>query len=135
MRDNEKFLNKKSVRAIISGSVIALVLIILMFVICSFAILNMTSFPHKLIVYIICGILAIGGFAGGYITGRINKSSGILYGVTTGIVIFFIVFLAGLSSVLSGFTLFTILKLAILVISSAIGGILGVNKKEKLHIK
>lgn len=131
----QNFLNKKSIKSIIIGVIVGIFTTIVLFLIIGFAITKMNSYPEKIINYVILAILAVGGFFAGYVTGRIYKSSGILYGAVTGIVLFLIVFLAGINSITGGATLFTLYKLAVLVITSAIGGILGVNKKDKIHIK
>lgn len=132
---NEKFFNKKSIKAVITGALSGIVAIILLFFIVGFAVTKMNSYPEGIINYVLLTILGIGGFLSGYITGRIYKSSGLLYGAVTGVVIFIFIFIAGLGSIANGVTLFTLYKLAVLVITSALGGILGVNKKEKIHIK
>lgn len=131
----ENFINKKSVRAILFGVASGIISIIILFLIVGFAVTKLDSYPASIIDYVILGILIIGGFIAGNVTGRIYKSSGILYGAVTGIVLFLIILLAGISSIANGATLFTLYKLAILVVSSALGGILGVNKKDKIHIK
>ena len=131
----EKFFNKKSIKAIIFGVVTGIISIIILFLLIGFAVTKLDSYPASIIDYVILGILVIGGLFAGYVTGRIYKSSGILYGAVTGIVLFLIILLAGISSIASGMTFYTLYKLAILVISSALGGILGVNKTDKIHIK
>ena len=137
MRQNnvDKIFNIKSIRGIIAGSIVGIITIIALFLLLSVVIMQLDTYPHQIINYLILGILGISGLFAGYIAGLINKISGLIYGGITGLAIFVLVFIAGLLSVGNGITLFTLLKLLVLVISSALGGILGVNKKDKLHIK
>jgi len=134
-KGTENFLNKKSIKATIFGVTAGLVTTIMLFVIIGFAVSKLDTYPASIIDYVILGILVVSGLVAGNVTGRIYKSSGILYGALTGIVMFLIILFAGISSIANGLSFFTLYKLVLLVVSSALGGILGVNKKDKIHIK
>ena len=134
-KGTDKFLNKKSIKAILFGAVTGIFAVTILFLIAGFGISKLDTYPASIIDYVILAIIFIGGLIAGFVTGRIYKSSGILYGAMTGIVLFLIILFAGISSIADGMSLFTLYKLALLVISSALGGIWGVNKKDKIHIK
>lgn len=129
------FINKKAVKAIVPGAVIGILFTILITVLCSLAITFIGKLPDNALYYITLGILALGSFIGGYISARIYKSAGIIIGVFTGLIIFLIVFLAGINSIYSGVSLFTLFKFLVIIVFSVIGAIMGVNKKEKLRYK
>ncbi|MBQ8001072.1 MAG: TIGR04086 family membrane protein [Ruminococcus sp.] len=97
--------------------------------------LVMGTLPHNFIEWIIIGLCCISAFVCGYITARVTKANGLLWGAVSGVLMFIIVLLAGLISSDGNFTYMTILKFACLTVCGGLGGIKGVNRKEKLHIK
>ena len=135
IKNNSLGVNKKFVRSTIIGTVLSAVTIILMILIGSLLFLLSGKYPLEYLNYIMLGILGIGGFIGGYISARLNKSSGLLIGLITGLVIYLVILISGLGTSFDTITMLTLFKLIVLTLAGAFGGILGVNKKEKLHIK
>ncbi len=128
-------IDKKAVKAVILGSVIGVITSILLTLLCSFAITLIGKLPDNSPDYISLGILAAGSFIGGYISARIYKRNGIMLGLFTGLAVFLIVFLSGAGSITEGVALYTLVKLLIIVLFSAVGAVFGVNKKEKMRYK
>ncbi len=75
----------------------------------------------------------VGALAGGFITAKLCKTNGLLNGLFTGVIMFVIIMLVSLIISDSSVTLMTFIRLIIIMCSSAIGGILGVNKLSKKH--
>ena len=76
------------------------------------------------------GALCIGTFGGGYITARLNKSMGMAVGAGCGLGVFLI--LLALGAILgSELGIVTLIRAAAAVISGALGGVLGVNRRKK----
>ncbi len=73
---------------------------------------------------------AVSAFAGGWTTARTAHSRGLLMGGACGLLLFLIILLCGLcrGGVDSGYAA---IKLAVLTLSGAIGGVLGVNQKRR----
>lgn len=76
--------------------------------------------------------VAAGAFIGGFVSARIAGQNGWLMGVSTGLVLFVLLLVAG------GFALFDdpagsqlLLKLAIVLVTAAVGGIVGVNVRKR----
>ena len=90
--------------------------------------------PYHLLPYILLITDAGGAFVGAYIAAALNKSRGLILGAIVGFVLFILLFCAGLST---GQTigLATLLRFVVLMLFGILGGIKGVNKKEKIHIK
>ena len=76
------------------------------------------------------GALCIGTFGGGYITARINKSMGMAVGAVCGAGVFLIVLAVG-AILGSELGIVTLVRAGTAVISGALGGVLGVNKRKK----
>jgi len=77
---------------------------------------------------------ALGGIVAGYLNGNLLKHKGIISGGVCGVVMCFILLIIKMIFLTPIPTGLTVLKLLAILIASAIGGIMGVNKKPK-HIK
>lgn len=128
-------LDTKAVKAVISGTVIAVISSIVVTVIISFIITLLGKLPENSLEYISLAILGIGSLIGGYIAGRINKSSALIIGILTGIFIFVIVLFAGINTISNGFEVLSLFKLIIILLFSITGAVTGVNKKQKFKYK
>lgn len=79
--------------------------------------------------------LALGSFAAAYYVSSIIQNKGYLIGTLVGLITFGIVTIISLIVNKNGLTVNTLFHLIIILLSSAIGGILGVNKnKSKKYI-
>lgn len=77
--------------------------------------------------------LAIGSGVGGYISAYKNKSKGFICGLINAGIMFLLVAVIGL--ILSrNITLMSLIHFAVTVLASLIGGILGVNKSDKIKV-
>ncbi len=76
------------------------------------------------------GLLMLGSFISGYLAARRIRERGMMIGALCGLIIFLLLLLA---SFMSKFDvgLAALIKLAIALVSGAIGGIIGVNAKSK----
>lgn len=108
--------------------------IVLMLMIISAILLVSGSLPHEYLVWFDIAACAIGSYVAGYTASRITKHNALLSGILGSGTIFVILLIAGfiLGNRLSHIT---IIKLAILLLTSFIGAVKGVNKKEKIRIK
>ena len=91
--------------------------------------------PYEYLSYIMLAVDAIGALFGGYIAARLNKSQGLILGLLNGFILFVGIVISGFCVSGETITILTLLKAVVIIIFSAIGGIKGVNTKEKLHIK
>ncbi|MGN1138004.1 MAG: TIGR04086 family membrane protein [Ruminococcus sp.] len=135
VKSNINIINKHFIRSMVFGVVISSVTIALLLFICTFLFVISGKYPESIIEYIALVFLAVGGFVGGNAGGRIYKSNGIFVGGIIGIIMFLIIILSGLISNFASLSIFTLYKFIILIVTSALGGIVGVNKKDKIHIK
>lgn len=100
------------------------VLLLFSFVMCK------KDVPFVLLNPFSAGLLMLGSFLSGYLAARRIRERGMIIGALCGLIIFSLLLLA---SVMNRFDvgLAAFIKLAISVVSGAIGGILGVNAKLK----
>lgn len=73
--------------------------------------------------------LALSAFSSGYVAANFKKQNGLTAGIIAGTVLFFVVLFVGKVVLVSGFTVFSLLKFVVSVIFGAVGGILAVNRK------
>ncbi len=78
--------------------------------------------------------LGFGGFAASYYLSAKKGSNGLLTGLVIGLIIFTVITLVGLIINSAALSFNTVFHLIIIVLSSSIGGILGVNRKPKSYI-
>ncbi len=126
---------KKIIKAIILGGVSSTCIIAVLMCITAVLLTTSALLPYEYLAYIMLFIDAISVFFGGYIASRINKTKGLILGLINGVVIFTAITISGLLSSGETVTYITLLKLITIIIFSILGGIKGVNVKEKIHIK
>ena len=129
------FNKNKIVKSIVFGfSFCVLISIILM---CLFAtiIIKVGLLATELTDYIMLGVISVSCLFGGFVAAKLNKSNGFLCGTIIGFLVFVITTIAGLSQLSETVTLLTLLKFVFTLLCGSIGGILGVNQKEKICIK
>lgn len=78
--------------------------------------------------------IALGTFASSYYLSNQKGSKGYITGLLVGLIIFAIVTLIGLVIDDGGITINTLFHLIITVLSGAVGGVMGVNRKGKRYI-
>ena len=132
---NSKFKNNSLyIKGILVGAIICITVIIMLLMLCAFFITQLGSIPTDAINIVVSAINGIGVFCGSFIALRIIKFKGIIFGAILGLIFFVLIFIAGLISSTETISLNTLIKLIVCVICGGIGGILGVNRKEKYKI-
>ena len=104
---------------------------------CLFAItINiMSGVPYGAIDYVMTAIEGVSVLSGAYFAGVIAKSRGMVIGAVCGCITLLLLFACGLSLSHSDIGVLTLIKSAVILLCGIGGGIAGVNRKEKLHIK
>lgn len=73
--------------------------------------------------------LIIGAFVSGFVSVNFKKHHGLLVGCFSGFLIFFVISFVGIVVFKNTFTVFSLVKLLLLILFGALGGIVSVNKK------
>lgn len=124
----------KSVKAIIVGAVLNVLLIVITTVILSLFLVVSGNLFENIAGYLMLVPLALGGYVGGFSAARINKSSGLLMGVLSSFIVFIIMLIIGFATEKADITYMISLKALAMFLPAAVGGVKGVNKIEKLKI-
>lgn len=122
----------KLFRAVLIGTGIGLLICTVLLILATITFLQVKSIPVEAISVMVQIFGAIGAFAGSYITVRIAKEKGMILGVATAGLLFVFVLLAGLCATTSTITFATAAKGLAMLISGCLGGIVAVNKKQKV---
>ncbi len=122
-------------KAVLFGTVCGLLIAVILT--CIFAVFILTTglLPTDITNYIMVALLSIGAFFGGLITTKITKSAGLISGLITGTVIFLLVTLFGLIKSNDAVTVITLIRFISTLILGGVGGIAGLKKSERIHIK
>ena len=97
------------------------------------AILSKGDFGEPTLTAMSFAAQTLGALIGGFAAAKINKKNGLIMGVANGAIMFAL--LTVLSMILGGsLSVMTVIRLILLILSSTLGGIMGVNirKKQKL---
>lgn len=127
--------NSNLLKSLILGVVSSVAIIVVLLCIITVILLTASLLPYEYLSYIMLVADAVGALVGGYVAARINKSQGLLLGLLNGFILFVILLISGFCVSSDTLTVITLLKAVVIVIFSAIGGIKGVNTKEKIHIR
>lgn len=122
-------------KAVLFSSVCGiLVLVILM---CLLAAVMMSSgvISADILDYCTVGMVGVATLMSGIISSRITGSAGLVVGSLTGLFIFLVITSVALIFNGEPVSVITLLKFMAAVFAGGIGGIIGVNKKEKIKIK
>lgn len=126
--------SSKSIKALIFGVIINIAICLIITLILSIFLVVAGNLFESAAKYIMLIPLMSGGYLGGYTTASINKANGLLFGVLSGIAVILLMLIIGFATGISDITYMILLKVLAVLLPSAIGGIKGVNKKEKLKI-
>lgn len=121
---------KAALLGVITGAVSIIVLLLLFGIVLLFS----NTLPHEILIWVNIAIYGVGSYIAGYIGARITRYNALFTGMIIGIAMLIILLSAGL---ISGYKLsyIALVKFAVVMLFSIAGAIIGVNKKEKLHIK
>ena len=124
----------QSVKAVILGVLVNVSVTVLITIIFALFLNISGNLFENITVYALLLPLAFGSYFGGLTSGRINGASGLFLGAISGTVVLILMLTIGFSVYKTDITYLLLLKVFAVIIPAAIGGIKGVNKKEKFKI-
>ena len=127
--------NKRIGKAVLIGILVTCVVTLLLTCIFGFVLKMTSGIPYGVIDYVMIGVTGIAVFLGAYIACVIVKSKGLVIGAAIGAVSLLILICCGFGFSDSSIGLSTLIKSVVMLLCGIVGGILGVNKKEKVCIK
>lgn len=127
--------SKRIVKAVSIGIVSACVITAFLTCITAFVLKMTSGVPYGIIDYVMIGIEGISVFLGAYIACMMTKSKGLLIGAAVGGISLLILLCCGMCISKNPIGILTLIRSAVLIILGIAGGILAVNRKEKVRIK
>ena len=95
----------------------------------------MPSIPYGIIDYVMIGVEGFSVLIGAYIACVITRSKGLIIGAVCAVICLLIIFACGLSMAKNDIGVLTIIRSVVMLLCGVVGGIAGVNRKEKVRIK
>lgn len=123
------------VKAVAIGVLCSVVLAVLLTCLFSMMLNMMSGIPYGIIDYVMVAIEGFSVLIGAYIACVIAKSKGLIIGALCGAISLLIVFAVGMSMTKNNIGLLTVIRSAVMLLCGIIGGIMGVNRKDKVRIK
>ena len=121
----------KILRPIVFGTLAGAVICTVLLLVLSLILVAAKQLPQSLLQPITVLIAALGAFFAGYTAARMSGERGMLYGAGSALLLFGLLFLAGLTVSGESVSAFMLTKGLIMVLTGAIAGILSVNKKSR----
>ena len=97
----------------------------------AFLFVAVKSIPQYFIQAIAIFCAAVGAFVSGYISVKIYRSKGLIYGALAGVLLFFMLTVISFIVSRDKFTYITLIRFLAMIFSGAFGGVLAVNKKRR----
>ena len=120
-----------SLKAILFGAAVGATICAGFLFLFAFLFVMVKSVPQFLIQVIAIFCAAIGAFVAGYVTARVCRFRGLIYGALAGLFLFVLITLVAFVISRDRFTYLTLVRLLVLTLAGACGGVLSVNKKRK----
>ena len=126
--------NNKQIIAVSIGVLISVVLTAALS--CLFALIMnfLSAVPYGIIDYAVIAIEGSSVFLGAYIAAAITKSRGMITGLIISVVVLMITVAFAMGSGKADIGIITVIRAAALIVCGIGGGILGVNKKDRIRI-
>lgn len=125
--------NVKLLRAVLIGVLVGVLLCTVFLAVTSFSFVKMGKIPIEAVGILTQVFAAFSAFASGFISVRIIKEHGMVVGLFSGFILFLITLIAGLFFTEQSVSFATLTKAFLMCISGSIGGIVAVNKKQRIR--
>ena len=123
------------IRAVCWGTAAGAAVIMLLILLFTFAFVKLRQVPQAAAVPLTIAAASAGAFVGGCVSGGIARQKGILYGFSSGLLLFVLLFLCGVILVREPLAPAAFIKLALMIFFGVAGGILGVNRRSRVRIR
>lgn len=116
----------------LSSSFVGVLVIIFCLLLFSY-IMTKVDAPDAVVSVMSVFALCIGSFVGAYVASKRRRQNGMITGIITGIVIYVAIIILGIIIIKTSFGFGFFSKLIIALICGAIGGVTGVNSRQKRY--
>ena len=115
-------------KPVLFGLIVGLVICILSFIVCSFIMIS-RDIPQSFVSMFAILSASLGGFFAGFVSAKIARSKGLLLGLACGVIISFVILVAGFSVMKQLLGLMLLVKSLMIIAASCLGGVLGGNSR------
>ena len=129
-KEDSSAMVKRFLRPVIIGAVVGALCCTLLLAVMA-AIVASQDIPKAAITPMAIVAAAAGAFFGGFAAARIAKEKGLLIGGACGLLLFILVALAGFAFLKEIRGAYILVKLAVMLVLSALGGVIGVNLRKR----
>ncbi len=121
-----------ALRAIVIGSVTGAALCAALLGVCALAFVSAGHIPQNLISPLVIALSVLSSFLAGFVTGKISRKRGLAYGTLSGLLLFALFLVSGLIASHEAISIAAGIRMLVMVLSGAVGGLLAVNRKSKI---
>ena len=129
-KEDSSAMVKRFLRPVVIGAVVGALCCTLVLIIMA-AIVASQDIPKAVITPMAIVAGAAGSFFGGFTAARIAKERGLLIGGACGLLLFILVVIVGFAFLKEIRGAYILVKLAVMLICSAVGGVIGVNLRKR----
>lgn len=120
-----------SLRAMVAGTVTGAAICAALFALSALAFVSSKNVPQSFLSPFVIVVCTVSSFGGGFITAKISRKRGLIFGMLTGLLLFLLFLISGVLVSANNFTVLCWVRLALMLLASAFGGFLAVNKASR----
>ncbi|MDF1495113.1 TIGR04086 family membrane protein [Caproiciproducens sp. CPB-2] len=121
-----------ALRSILLGTVVGAVICAALLGVFALAFVSAGHIPQNLISPMMLGLSVLASFVAGFVTAKISRKRGLAYGALSGLLLFVLFLVSGMIASHEPVSLTAGIRMLVMVLSGAIGGLLAVSKKSKV---
>lgn len=121
-----------ALRSIVIGSVAGAVLCAALLGAFALAFVSAGHIPQSMISPMMLALSVLSAFTAGFVTAKISRKRGLAYGALSGLLLFVLFLVSGLIASHEAISFAAGIRMIVMIISGAIGGLLAVSKKSKV---
>ena len=118
------------VRPLLWGMLIGMISCLLLLLLMA-AVLAAGDIPKTAITPLAVSAAVVGAVIGGFLTARLRGENGLLFGAVCGVLLYIVVMIVGFSIMHELRGGYALLKLSLMLLAGAVGGVLGVNGRRR----
>lgn len=122
----------EAIRAIVIGSVAGALLSAILLGLSALGFVSAGNFSQNVISPMMLALSVLGALTAGFVTAKVSHKRGLAYGAVSGLLLFILYLVAGLIASKEPVSVTAAMRMIVMILSGAIGGLLGVNKKSKV---
>ena len=129
-KEEQSAMVKKLLRPVIVGAVIGALCCTAILLLMA-AVMAAQDIPRSAVTPMAIVAAAVGAFIGGFVSARIAKERGLLFGAASGLLLYALVAITGLIFLKEVRGIYLLIKAAVMIGCGAVGGIIGVNLRKR----